>query len=131
MFKSIAIAVLMFTALQTVFAHEGHDEPKTMPAPNGGITRGNENYYFEYVYKKEGGILYLLTHDGKPAQVAGIETKAVFEIPRKKSIDAKVTPAGSSWKIEAELPKAHRLTLKFSIKDKEHDDTLKFNVEPK
>lgn len=118
--------------LSPSFAHEGHDEPKSMPAPKGGITRMNEKYFFEYTYKTGGGTVYLYTHDGKPAPVAGIETKAAFTVPRQKTpIEAVVTSDTNSWKIEAKLPKTHRFTMKFSIKDKDHADTLSFVVEPK
>jgi len=132
MLKEIIIGISIVAATQQVHAHEGHDEPKVMPAPKGGITRANEKYFFEYVYKSGGGTVYLYTLDAKPAPVAGITANAVFEIPRqKKPVDAVVTPDGNSWKISAELPKAHRLTLKFSIKAKEHDDKFTFVVEPK
>lgn len=130
MYKSLLILAALLIG-QGTYAHEGHDEPKQMPAPKGGITRMNENYFFEYVYKSGGGAVYLYTHDAKAAPVAGIEASAVFEIPRKPKVNAKVVAGEHSWNIEAILPKAHRFTLKFSIKDKSHGDTLTFVVEPK
>lgn len=131
MYKLIVMMGFLIMSSNLSIAHEGHDEPKSMPTPRGGITRGNENYFFEYVYKPGGGFVYLYTHDAKPAQVSGVEAKATYEIPRKKNVEAKVIPQGNSWKIEAELPKSHRITLKFQIKDGVHSDTIKFVVEPK
>ncbi len=118
-------------ASQVGIAHEGHNEPKSMPAPKGGVTRANENYFFEYVYKTGGGTLYLYTHDSLPAKVAAIEASATFEIPRKPKVEAKLTAQETSWNIEAKLPKTHRLTLKFKIKEGAHGDTLTYVVEPK
>lgn len=130
MYKSLLILTALFIA-QTGYSHEGHDEPKQMPAPHGGITRMNENYFIEYVYKTGGGAIYLFTHDTKPAPVAGIEASAFFEVPRKPKVDAKITANGNSWNVEATLPKAHRITLKLKLKDKADTDTLTYVVEPK
>lgn len=118
----------------STYAHEGHSDPPQMPAPKGGITRMNESYFFEYVYRPGGGTVYLYTHDAKPALVAGLETSAVFEVPRKPKVNAKVVASSHSWNIEATLPKAHRITLKFYVNkdgNKNHKDTLTFVVEPK
>lgn len=132
MLNTLLIVLAAFSSTP-VLAHEGHDEPKVMPAPKGGITRANEKYFFEYVYAKEGGRIYLYTLDEKPAPVAAIvEARAEFDIPRQKApIVATVTPDGSSWVLAAALPKTHRVTLRFTIKSDGHDDKFKFVAETK
>jgi hypothetical protein len=130
MVKYIIIFLTIFIT-QLGFSHEGHDEPKQMPSPKGGITRMNEKYFLEYVFKAGGGTIYLYDHNSIPASVAGIEATATFEIPRKPNITAKIIPADNYWIIESTLPKTHRITLKLKIKDKSHSNTFAFVVEPK
>lgn len=134
-FKIAGVAFGIVLA-QGALAHEGHEEPKSLPVLKGGTTKGNENFYFEYVYKTGGGTIYLYTHDAKAAAVAGIEASAEYEVktgPKKtEKIPAKLTAAENSWTVDAKLPtNVKKYTLLFKVKDKGHDDTMKFVVEPK
>lgn len=129
------LIVLLVTATVAT-AHEGHDHdaPVSVQAPKGGIIRKLEKHYIEVVSKAQDIKIYLYTEDLKPAEIKGFKVFAKAQLPRKKNQES-VSLKSENGLLQGSFDAkgAHRYTLLLSVAEPgdTHQNTLKFNIEPK
>lgn len=134
-FKIILAFSLLFTGLQ-LWAHDGHDHdaPVSVQAPKGGIIRKLENHFLEVVAKNKDITIYLYSQDLKAVEPKGFKVFAKAQLPRKKaqeSLSLKTENGVMSTTFDAKG--AHRYTLLLTVTEPNdtHQNTIKFNIEPK
>ena len=134
-FNIILAIGIALTGLNTM-AHEGHDHdaPVSVQAPKGGIIRKLETHFVEVVAKDKDIKIYLYTQDLKAVEPKGFKVFIKAQLPRKKtqeSLTLKTENGIMSTTFDAKG--AHRYTLLVSVTEPNdpHQNTLKFNIEPK
>lgn len=132
---NVAFISLFFVSVPTL-AHEGHDHdsPRGIVAPKGGVIKSLEETSIEVVAKGNDLFLYFYDHNMKPQSVLNYQVKAKAEMPRTKKQEDIPLVAKETW-FEAtyDAKGSHRYTLIVSFRDPkmDHDDQLKYTIEPK
>lgn len=134
-FKIILALVFTLTGL-SLMAHNGHDHdaPVSLQAPKGGLIRKLEAHFIEVVAKGNDIKIYLYSKDLKAVEPKGFKVFAKAQLPKKKtqeSLSLKTEDGVMSTIFDAKG--AHRFTLLLTITEPNdsHQNTLKFNIEPK
>jgi hypothetical protein len=134
-FKIILALAITITGLK-LMAHEGHDHdaPTSVQAPKGGIIRKLETHFIEVVAKDKDIKIYLYSQDRIAVEPKGFKIFLKTQLPKKKtqeSLSLKTENGVMSASFDAKG--AHRYTLLVTIAEPNlsHQNTLKFNIEPK
>lgn len=119
-----------------VWSHEGHDHdtPKSVQAPKSGILKSMENIYVEVVSKGKDLKIYIYDKELKVQDVKTYKVSALTEKPRlKKQEKLELIDKGTYFEATYDAQGSHRYTLILTVKDpsEDHDDKLKFTIEPK
>lgn len=129
---TIGIALISLNTM----AHGGHDHdaPVSVQAPKGGIIRKLESHFLEVVAKDKDIKIYLYTQDLKAVEPKGFKVFVKAQLPKKKaqeSLSLKTENGVMSTSFDAKG--SHRYTLLLSVTEPNdtHQNTLKFNIEPK
>lgn|GEM_PF-1364915 len=137
---SIALTNILTAGLLcgTASAHSGHDHgtSKGVQAQKGGVIKSLEHTHVELVAKGKDLKVYLFNKDDKALDaldVAPFTVTAKAELPRtKKSENVELKAMGKHLEGTFDAKGSHRYTLHLTVKDPkaDHEDTLKFTVEP-
>lgn len=127
---------LSLLAPHLAWSHEGHDHdsPKSVRAPKAGILKSMENIYVEVVSKGKDIKVFIYDKELKPQEVKAYKVSALTEKPKqKKQEKLELTDKGTHFEATYDAQRAHRYTLLLTVKDpqQDHEDVLKFTIEPK
>lgn len=136
----LILASLILVFANTSMAHEGHDHgPGNIPLQKGGVMRSLETVNLELVYKDKSVAIYPFETKqdprtpGKltPADVGRFPVSATLELPKAKTQNVELKPAGDHWLATVDPKGAHRFTFVLAITQGGHNDKVKWTVEPK
>lgn len=135
LFKIILAFATTFTGLN-LMAHEGHDHdaPVSVQAPKGGIIRKLETHFVEVVAKGKDIKIYLYSQDLKTVEPKGFKVFVKAQLPKKKNQESLSLKTENGVMFASfDAKGAHRYTLLLTISEPNdtHQNTLKFNIEPK
>lgn len=129
------IFLVSFLFLSNAFAHEGdHPAPGSVQAPKGGLILSIEKSHIEVVARGKDLKVYTYDQALKPTQASAYNIRAKAEFPRGKGeFEVMLKPQGSHLEASFDAKGVHRYTLVLKVREPNgnHDDTLKFTIEPR
>lgn len=130
----LLISLVIFTSLPS-YSHEGdHHLPGTVEAQKGGVVRSLETVNLELIEDNNKLTIYVFDSN-TPSKALSAKSYPVdfkIKIRNKKEISPDVKTEENHWSILYTAPKGtHRYTLTMKIEQGGHNDTIKWNIEPK
>jgi hypothetical protein len=126
------IVLVSFLLSVTAAAHGDHEHgPSSFHPKKGGVVRSLETVHLEFLVKDGRVSVYLYDVKGKSVDVAQYPASAKVTLPKKKAQAAPLKAMGDHWELEFDAKGAHRYALDLTLLQGGHNDTVKYNVEPK